>query len=53
MCIKEGVEMLSKAYRIDSTNAMTLNHLANHFFFKKVSGVVNLGSPVLKSWTML
>ncbi|XP_058450145.1 RNA polymerase-associated protein CTR9 homolog [Malaya genurostris] len=30
-----GVQMLSKAYTIDSTNPMVLNHLANHFFFKK------------------
>ncbi|XP_043475768.1 RNA polymerase-associated protein CTR9 homolog [Leptopilina heterotoma] len=33
--IKSGVQMLSKAYTIDSTNPMVLNHLANHFFFKK------------------
>lgn len=32
-----GVQMLSKAYTVDSTNPMVLNHLANHFFFKKVS----------------
>lgn len=31
-----GVQMLSKAYTVDSTNPMVLNHLANHFFFKKV-----------------
>lgn len=30
-----GVQKLSKAYSIDSTNPMVLNHLANHFFFKK------------------
>lgn len=30
-----GVQMLSKAYTYDSTNPMVLNHLANHFFFKK------------------
>jgi hypothetical protein len=35
--IKSGVQMLSKAYTIDSTNPMVLNHLANHFFFKKAS----------------
>lgn len=35
--IRTGVQMLSKAYTIDSTNPMVLNHLANHFFFKKVS----------------
>lgn len=34
--IRAGVNMLSKAYSIDSTNPMVLNHLANHFFFKKV-----------------
>ena len=28
-------KMLSKAYTIDSTSPMVLNHLANHFFFKK------------------
>ncbi|KAI4458501.1 rna polymerase-associated protein ctr9 [Holotrichia oblita] len=33
--IRDGVRMLSKAYTIDSTNPMVLNHLANHFFFKK------------------
>lgn len=33
--IKSGVQMLSKAYTIDATNPMVLNHLANHFFFKK------------------
>lgn len=32
---KLGVQMLSKAYTIDSTSPMVLNHLANHFFFKK------------------
>lgn len=30
-----GVQMLSTAYTVDSTNPMVLNHLANHFFFKK------------------
>ena len=34
--IKKGVELLSKAYTIDSSNPMVLNHLADHFFFKKV-----------------
>ena len=34
--IKTGVQLLSKAYTIDSNNAMVLNHLANHFFYKKV-----------------
>ncbi|KAK9885237.1 hypothetical protein WA026_010740, partial [Henosepilachna vigintioctopunctata] len=33
--IRTGVQMLSKAYTIDSSNPMVLNHLANHFFFKK------------------
>ncbi len=33
--VKHGVEMLSKAYAIDSTNPIVLNHLANHFFYKK------------------
>ncbi|XP_078725222.1 RNA polymerase-associated protein CTR9 homolog isoform X1 [Lampetra fluviatilis] len=33
--IKNGVQLLSKAYTIDSSNPMVLNHLANHFFFKK------------------
>ncbi len=38
--IRAGVTMLSKAYSIDSTNPMVLNHLANHFFFKKVTILV-------------
>ena len=33
--IKKGVELLSKAYTIDSSYPMVLNHLADHFFFKK------------------
>jgi RNA polymerase-associated protein CTR9 len=33
--IKTGVQLLSRAYSIDSSNPMVLNHLANHFFFKK------------------
>ncbi|XP_070518234.1 RNA polymerase-associated protein CTR9 homolog [Cardiocondyla obscurior] len=33
--IRTGVQMLSEAYTIDSTNPMELNHLSNHFFFKK------------------
>ena len=32
---KHGVELLSKAYTIDPTNPVVLNHLANHFFYKK------------------
>ena len=34
--IKTGVQWLSRAYSIDASNPMVLNHLANHFFFKKV-----------------
>ena len=33
--VKFGVELLSKAYAIDPTNPIVLNHLANHFFYKK------------------
>ena len=33
--IKRGVNYLSKAYTLDRSNPMVLNHLANHFFFKK------------------
>jgi len=40
--IKNGVQLLSKAYTIDSKNPMVLNHLANHFFYKKVSLCVYL-----------
>ena len=39
--IKRGVQLLSKAYTIDSTNPMVLNHLANHFFYKKVSSLLS------------
>lgn len=34
--IRNGVQGLSRAYQIDSSNPMVLNHLANHFFFRKV-----------------
>jgi RNA polymerase-associated protein CTR9 len=34
--IHMGVHMLAEAYNIESTNPMVLNHLANHFFYKKV-----------------
>uniref|UniRef100_A0A8C0R1X4 RNA polymerase-associated protein CTR9 homolog n=1 Tax=Canis lupus dingo TaxID=286419 RepID=A0A8C0R1X4_CANLU len=37
--IKNGVQLLSRAYTIDPSNPMVLNHLANHFFFKKVRQV--------------
>jgi RNA polymerase-associated protein CTR9 len=37
--IKNGVQLLSRAYTIDPSNPMVLNHLANHFFFKKVRGL--------------
>ncbi|XP_038214263.1 RNA polymerase-associated protein CTR9 homolog [Zerene cesonia] len=37
---KMAVIMLSKAYAIDPKNPMVLNHLANHFFFKKDYGKV-------------
>ena len=33
--IRSAVQKLSRAYQIDSSNPMVLNHLANHFFFKK------------------
>ncbi|UJR10596.1 hypothetical protein I4U23_014793 [Adineta vaga] len=33
--IKHGVIKLSRAYQYDPQNPMVLNHLANHFFFKK------------------
>lgn len=35
--IKNGVQLLSRAYSIDASNPMVLNHLANHFFYKKVN----------------
>ncbi|XP_062433607.1 RNA polymerase-associated protein CTR9 homolog isoform X2 [Rhea pennata] len=38
--IKNGVQLLSRAYTIDPSNPMVLNHLANHFFFKKDYGKV-------------
>lgn len=45
--IRSGVNMLSKAYSIDSTNPMVLNHLANHFFFKKVFELNDILYPLL------
>lgn len=42
--IKNGVQLLSRAYTIDPSNPMVLNHLANHFFFKKVM------TSLLSSW---
>ncbi|KAI0977792.1 hypothetical protein GJ496_002225 [Pomphorhynchus laevis] len=33
--IKLGVQRLSRAYAIDSANPIVLNHLAEHFFFRK------------------
>lgn len=40
--IKNGVQLLSRAYTIDPSNPMVLNHLANHFFFKKVTRLVRI-----------
>lgn len=45
--IKQGVQLLSKAYNIDSTNPMVLNHLADHFFYKKEYTKVSLNTLVL------
>jgi len=33
--IRNGIVLLSRGYQIDASNPMVLNHLANHFFFKK------------------
>jgi len=33
--IKLGLDLLSEAYKIDPKNPLLLNHLSNHFFFKK------------------
>lgn len=33
--IRRGVQLLSRAYSVDPTNPMVLNHLADHFFFKR------------------
>lgn len=33
--IKIGITLMSEAYKIDPTNPSVLNHLSNHFFFKK------------------
>lgn len=33
--IRLGVQLLSRAYSVDPTNPMVLNHLADHFFFKR------------------
>ena len=38
---KHGIELLSRAYTIDPTNPVVLNHLANHFFYKKDFDKVN------------
>ena len=32
--IRDGIELLSKAYKYDSIQPLVLVHLANHFFFK-------------------
>ena len=37
--IRNGVMKLSRAYQYDPQNPMVLNHLANHFFFKKVRSI--------------
>jgi hypothetical protein len=37
--IRNGVMKLSRAYQYDPQNPMVLNHLANHFFFKKVCSI--------------
>ena len=33
---RSGVQLLFRTYTVDSTNPIVFNHLANHFFFKKV-----------------
>ena len=33
--IRDGIQLLSTAYKFDNNQALVLVHLANHFFFKK------------------
>ena len=33
--IRDGIQLLSTAYKYDNNQALVLVHLANHFFFKK------------------
>ena len=44
--LRDGVQKLSRAYGIDSQNPMVLNHLANHFFFKKDYNKVGHYTPI-------
>lgn len=37
--IRRGVESLGRAYQIEQENPVVLNHLANHFFYKKVAHI--------------
>lgn len=39
--IRRGVESLSRAYQLEKENPVILNHLANHFFYKRVCIVSN------------
>jgi tetratricopeptide (TPR) repeat protein len=45
--IRNGVQLLSRAYAVDSSNPMVLNHLANHFFFKKVNSSTSTDNKLL------
>lgn len=40
--IRRGVESLGRAYQIEQENPVVLNHLANHFFYKKVCNGISL-----------
>lgn len=51
--IKNGVQLLSRAYTIDPSNPMVLNHLANHFFFKKVNPQFYCLVLMTKAWFRL
>jgi RNA polymerase-associated protein CTR9 len=42
--IRNGVMKLSRAYQYDPQNPMVLNHLANHFFFKKVIYIYSISN---------
>ncbi|CAM9716511.1 unnamed protein product [Chrysoparadoxa australica] len=54
---EEAIEMISKAYHFNPSNAMALNHLANHYFWKwvplKVNGDIADGGAALSCSSVL
>ena len=51
--IRDGIKLLSKAYKCDSNHPLVLVHLANHYFFKNDMQKGNFKGKLLCSYSII